>query len=202
MGENAKRITDGAVVKIGTCESMYYLRFEDRKNVRAIPGNVNPGSDEDAGQLRFRVPFPDEDAVKIGEYAEYARGARLYRTGERGYTEDYSDPELAEQPGIIQLTHPSGLLVNVPCYHGEKLPTVPKESGVGFHWNGKSHALELGMIRGIMVDGALVALPVVRCRHCGGMWRSSWEKLWDYIPADLRAACEQYRTGAESVAAK
>lgn len=198
MGENAKRISDGATVKIGTCESMYYLRFEDRGNVRALPGNVNPTGD--AGELRFRVPFPDEDSVKIGEYADHARGARLYREGERGYTEDYSDPDLSAEPGIIQLTHPSGVLVNLPCYHGEKLPEAPK--GGGIFWNGKSHALELGMIRGIVVDGALAALPVIRCRHCGGMWRSSWEKVWDYIPADLRAACEKYRPEAVSVAAK
>lgn len=33
MGEYAKRMRDGERVKIGTCENMYYLRFEERHQV-------------------------------------------------------------------------------------------------------------------------------------------------------------------------
>ncbi len=35
MGEYAKRASDGVEVKIGTCEAMYYLRFEDRDASRS-----------------------------------------------------------------------------------------------------------------------------------------------------------------------
>ena len=43
MGEYAKR--NGKEIKIGTCESMYYLRYEHRKQVQPMPGNVNPAPD-------------------------------------------------------------------------------------------------------------------------------------------------------------
>lgn len=204
MGEYAKRTSDGAQVKIGTCESMYYLRFEDRRKVRPMPGSVNPGSDAVAAELRFRVPFPDEDGKQPGDYEDYNRGARLYRTvvGPHGdsWTEDYTDPELANHPGIIQLRHESGLLVNMPCYHGVKLPDAPPGGKV--FWNDKTYALDLGMIRAHMQDGALVTSPVIRCRHCGGQWRMAWSDVWDFLPPDLRTACEKYRSDRDAAAAK
>ncbi len=35
MGEYAKRLSDGTEIKIGTCEEMLYLRFEDRQGLSA-----------------------------------------------------------------------------------------------------------------------------------------------------------------------
>ena len=50
MGEYAQRISDGERVKIGTCEDMLYLRFEDRAKVSALAGNVDPNDDEQIGR--------------------------------------------------------------------------------------------------------------------------------------------------------
>ena len=36
MGEYARRKSDNESIKIGTCESMYYLRYEDRDKVISI----------------------------------------------------------------------------------------------------------------------------------------------------------------------
>lgn len=72
MGEYAKRKSDGQEIKIGTCESMYYLRADQRDAVEAMPGNVHPI--DDAEHVRFRFPFPDEDKVLPGEFANYDRG--------------------------------------------------------------------------------------------------------------------------------
>ena len=68
MGEYAKLKTTGEDVKIGTCENMYYLRFEDRYKVIY---------DLSFDNYRFRLPFPDEDNIGIGNYNNYDRGIDL-----------------------------------------------------------------------------------------------------------------------------
>ena len=58
MGEYA--LYNGEQVKIGTCENLYYLRYEHRKQVQPLPNNLNPNGDEQY-ECRFRFPWPDED---------------------------------------------------------------------------------------------------------------------------------------------
>ncbi|MFH1111011.1 MAG: hypothetical protein V1790_17700 [Planctomycetota bacterium] len=191
MGEYAIRKSDQTEIKIGTCESMYYLRYEDRANVEPLTGNVDPL--RDAERLRFRLPFPDEDGVPPGQYTPYNRGVRLTRKrgeGQREYWEDFADETTVENPGIVQLHHESGLLLNVPCYHGHKLPDVT-DSMKAF-WNGKSHSLELSQLRPVGVNGDTQVWPIVRCRHCGQAWRYQWADVWDYIPDDLRKRLAVY----------
>ncbi len=171
MGEYAIRKSDGERIKIGTCEDMYYLRFSDRHLVQAQPGNVDPVKDVE--HLRFRLPFPDEDHVLPGNYDDYNRAARLI---------DFEGDE-SDKPGIFQVHHESGLLLNLPCYHGTKLPEVGP--GVKAFWNGKSWFYELYQLRG-MADGSV--LPVVHCRFCREAWRYQWATVWNHIPKDLRIA--------------
>ena len=197
MGEFATRISDGQEVKIGTCESMYYLRFEDRFKVRALSNNVDPV--KDAGELKFRVPFPDEDQIEPGgEYKDYRRGYRLYRQVSEQYgnriekhCEDFSDPSLCEDPGTMQLHNDSGLLLNVKCYHGEKLPAASDD--VKPFWNGKSWFLELNQLRPVaQADGSLAVFPVVHCRFCDKAWRYTWADLWPYIDPVMQAPLRVY----------
>src|SRR5438132_13372510 len=114
MGEYAIRKSDNQEIKIGTCEDMYYLRLEDLDKITPLPSSIDPI--REIGSLRFRLPFPDEDHLQPGEYEPYNRGERLYCGNE-----DFTDPKTAEEPVLIQLTHKSGLLVNLTCYHGAKL---------------------------------------------------------------------------------
>lgn len=179
MGEYANRKHDNSQIKIGTCEDLYYLRYEDRFCVSPIRGNVDPSTDTD---IRFRLPFPDEDDVLPGEYEDYSRGLRLYRNiknakGEVIGIEDFQVSEDSDA-GSIQFTHPSGLLFSVPCHHGAKLPQV---EGIRFHWNGKSHSIELVQVK-VISDGSVV--PIIRCRHCGHKWRTTWEEVIPYIHDD------------------
>jgi hypothetical protein len=192
MGEYAIRKSDEQEIKIGTCEDMYYLRFEDRFKVRALSGNVNPATD--ASGLRFRLPFPDEDNVIPGEYEEYNRSVPLVRHSSFG-SDRFTDDSIASDAGIIQLTHPSGLLVNVPCYHGVKLPDVGKDCKV--FWNGKGYSLALYQLRPIRVanDSGVEryqVFPVVHCIHCGHAWRYTWADIADYLPKDMRARLQPY----------
>ena len=187
MGEYAKRKNDNAEIKIGTCESMYYLRFEDQDK-------VVPDSNSGFGWF-WRIPFPDEDNILPGDYKQYNRGERLYIqdgfypvNSDNPAYKDFSDSETIADPGIMQICHrESGLLVNVNCYHGEQLPAPSKDFKPS--WNGKSHALELACIRSTP-EGLF---PVVRCRFCDHMWRYDWADILPYVQdQELRRRLEEY----------
>jgi|HubBroStandDraft_1064217.scaffolds.fasta_scaffold148493_2 hypothetical protein len=189
MGEYATRKSDGESIKIGTCESMYYLRYEDRHSVTKRPHSLDPANCQN---LFWRLPFPDEDKILAGEYNEYGRGLRLYKNVD-GWAQDYTSPDLAERPGTIQLRDAeSGLLLNVPCHHGEKLPELGNAKAF---WNGKGHSYELAHLKNTP-NGIL---PVIRCRHCGFMWRMDWADIWQYIerPMQERLAIYSELTIAE-----
>ena len=172
MGEYAQY--NGEKIKIGTCEQMYYIRFEDRDKVSHKPGNVDLSDPVDVGCLRFRVPFIDEDHILPGEYEDYNRGLRLYR----GH-EDFRPAETPE-PGSMFFRHnEAGLQFSVPCYHGEKLPDLGPE--IKPRWNGKGYAYELASIRAVYDNGVLKTFPVVRCRFCSEQWRFTWDEVLPFV---------------------
>jgi hypothetical protein len=188
MGEYGKRITDGTEVKIGTCKSMYYLRYEDRHLIEQVENSLDPKTETG---LFWRLPFPDEDAVHIGEYKEHNRGESLYKDN----CTNFSDPDTVGDPGIMQLRNDAGLLLNVNCYHGEKLPEGSAD--IKPFWNGKSWFYELAFIKNAE-DGVK---PVVRCRFCGGMWRYKWYEILPYLHGDLKTRLEKYSVELEKVEA-
>lgn len=61
----------GNLVKIGTCENMYYLRYEDRHKIKKDENSLDPKT---TTTLRFRLPFPDEDHIQPGQYHDHDRG--------------------------------------------------------------------------------------------------------------------------------
>lgn len=190
MGEFAQY--NGERVKIGTCEEMLYLRFEDRFRVDPLSGNVNPRTDTG---LYFRLPFPDEDQDQPGGYKDPFRGCLLYQIDEKGRYTAYDPADLPPQEGTIQLTHPCGLLVNVTCHHGRELPTASEDFQP--HWNGRfAQWFELESVK-VMEDHTLC--PVFRCRACRKSWRSGWDEILPFVPDDeLRrrlTALAAYRTG-------
>ena len=90
MGEYAIRKSDRQSIKIGTCEDMYYLRYEDQDK-------VTPESGSDFG-YRWRIPFPSEDNILPGDYDGGFRQIDLDASmfcGDNGETEiaDYTPPE-------------------------------------------------------------------------------------------------------------
>lgn len=190
MGEYATRKADNVKIKIGTCEDMLYLRYEDRNAVRKLPDNVDAATDTG---IRFRLPFPDEDHIKPGDYDDPFRGLRLY--WQDGNHEDFTDESTSKDAGNIQLRHECGLLINVPCYHGHKMPDFG--AGIKAFWNGKSWSLELRSLRA-MPDGSV--LPVVECRHCGHLWRYSWGEIWDFVPYEMRVRLRDHMEHAVKIA--
>jgi hypothetical protein len=170
MGEFANYA--GQKIKIGTCDEMLYLRYEDRHLVEWIKGNVDAASDMG---LKWRLPFSDEDDSGPGRYADPFRAVQLRRGNEW-----FRCPEAAEQGGTIQMTHPCGYLLNVPCYHGEKLPGEGKPHGI--QWNGRAGGFyELVHVK----NTAEGVLPVIRCRFCREAWRAEWAEVLEWIPCPI-----------------
>ncbi len=187
MGEYGKRNSDGVEIKFGTCESMYYLRYDDKDKVTSDGHSLNPAKETG---LFWRLPFPDEDNILPGEYKDYRRGQSLYKekTEKQAFAEPFVDESTAEHPGLIQSTHPCGYLINLKCYHGNKLPESNED--VQVHWNGKApYVLELVHIKN-MEDGTLA--PVVGCKFCHAMWRYDWADVLPFVHGEMKIRLEKY----------
>lgn len=183
MGEFAIRKHDGEQIKIGTCEELFYLRYEDRGKIDPLPGNVNPQTDMG---LYFRLPFPDEDQIRPGDYRDYRRGVRLALPADPYGDTILSEEEKVNAPGVIQLAHPSGLLLNVPCYHGVRLPDGGPD--IQAHWNGRTWHLELRYLK-TTPEGIQ---PVFACRFCNTMWRGQWHEVVSFLPRDILGRLQPY----------
>lgn len=146
MGEYA--MFNGSRVKIGTCEDMYYLRWDQRRLVRE---SETPLFDEDVLKaIRFRFPFPDEDGTEPGAFEDFGRGFRLY---------GFEAPAEVEH-GSVQFSAPNGYLLLVPCPEGSEAPAGIMRNGYG-----GSASLVQQAWRG----GRLVG--IARCNGCGAAYR-------------------------------
>lgn len=149
MGESAK--FNGEEIKIGTCEDMYYLRLDQRWQVRHISGNVDVLAQ--ATELRFRFPWPDEDRVLPGSFERYDRSVAVW---------GYAMPDGVNH-GTVQFRADAGYLLSIPCPEspmGKSWPQV--------HRNGFRGAVLLTQVK-LLADGRVV--PVLECGGCGAKWR-------------------------------
>lgn len=166
MGEYASY--HGEHIKIGTCEDMYYLRFDQRRFVGFLTGNVDVQDEETVLGLRFRFPFPDEDNLEPGSFEDYDRsvcipGAKI--------------PEGVDH-GNIQFTA-KGYLCSIPCPEsGAVLPVKVARNGS----SGAVHLVRQKLLR----DGRLV--PILKCGGCGHLWRCEDQAEIEELAVLLRAA--------------
>jgi hypothetical protein len=152
MGEFAQRNSDGSIIKIGTCEDMYYLRADQADQITAKRGSIDPQSKDQAKSIRFRFPFPEEDNIRPGDFDNYDKGLTAY---------GIEVPEEVEHRKI-QFTAP-GILVSLPCPESQEA----KESGLPFHYNGYKGKVQIVQQR--LVGGALVT--ICKCGSCGAAYR-------------------------------
>lgn len=168
MGELA--LYKGERIKIGTCEDMYYLRFDQRHQVIALPGNVDPV--KDAGELRFRFPWPDEDHIEPGGGFHdngFGRAIRVEGLSPSPDVEHYS----------VQFSAQNGYLVSLPCPESGKV--IP---GVRIHRNGYGGAVHLSSQR---FRPGIGLVPVLRCGGCGTMWREEDRSRIEELAVIFRA---------------
>lgn len=173
MGEYARRNSDACEVKIGTCESMYYLRADQRHLVTGIANSVNPNG-SDALSLRFRFPWPNEDNILPGEFQDFERSIPAPGILAPAGIEHYS----------VQFVASAGYLASLPC--PESSATLP---GLTIHRNGFGGAVQLVQQK-LLADGRLV--PVCKCGGCDTAWR-----LED--AADIEALVVAFRAKGDQV---
>lgn len=180
MGEYATY--KGSQIKIGTCEDMYYLRFDQRAKVKAERGSVDPVAD--AAELRFRFPFPDEDDKEPGSdfNGQFQRGITIRGAVPSDTVEHYS----------LQFRHDAGYLVSLPCPESPlttiiaRTPTVPTghtDHVATVHRNGFSGAVQLVAQRWRPSVGLV---PVLRCA-CGAMWRMEGHDEIEALAVQVRS---------------
>jgi hypothetical protein len=189
MGEYIK--LDGRSYKVGTCESLYYCRFEDlREWIAAGRVERDPSNDEPraymGGAYRFRFPFPDEDgpeAERIAAYqAIYERGVTVTAPAEL-----FTD---VEHNRLYKLISPRnvayfGVNVSLPC------PLAP-DTGEVKPYPAPS-AWHLYIVQQRPFEGAL--WTVVGCAWCDGLWRLDPDRgrlLAEWITEHGRAVLNGY----------
>lgn len=156
MGEYATY--NGDSIKIGTCESMYYLRADQAHLVTAEGGSLDPVKDGARGAIRFRFPFPDEDGLEPGVVGggDFERGVPLPLL---------EVPEEASYHYTIQFRSDSGHRVSLPCPEGAEAESL---EGQGYEiYGGPGSKVVLRQQKVIGDD--LVA--VCGCAACGSLFR-------------------------------
>lgn len=175
MGDYATRLCDGEHIKVGSCGAMYYCRYEQINEIE-MDGHYNLDG------CTWRIPLPSEDGIKPGDY-EYGG---LLRDGWcvpydlRLKTDEFDDETkngLLKNVGIVQTAIKTlGLVLNVPCHHGLKLPEVG-DRGVKAFWNGKNEVLHLCFLK----NDEKELLVGFRCSACNSMWTCPFNEIEPYI---------------------
>ena len=170
------RNSDLQKIKVGNGIDFYALRIEDVDRVGRIGNQLDP---KKVG-LRFRLPYLDEDDVLPGDYVIQKRGLILQRpcgNSTSGY-EYFSPLYLKDDKRAGTMTirdGKSGIRFDVRCHHGAGLPAGSDEIEV--EQEHPSGALVLISVKR-MADGVI---PIVRCRHCGLLWRETWDCVLPFV---------------------
>ena len=186
MSEFATRKSDGHRIKIGTCQNLYYLRYDQRDEVYY---------DRPFTDMCFRLPLPDEDKHKPGEF-EFEGSLKNWHTRlNDDFLIDMKDEPCFQRGGVAQVKMDElGVILSVPCYHGFKLPTG-KDCEVRSVYNGKINPMRILYIKphhdGRMRIG-------VTCKSCGSMWEYTFDEIDKYlISHEMRSRlfkfCQEYR---------
>ena len=177
MGEYATY--QGQSVKIGTCEDMLYLRYDQRHDVTPEPGSINPGHALQAELLRFRFPFPSEDGTEPGGFDDPFKGLAV---------PGVEAPEDIDHSQVqFKSTTVRGLLVMLPCPYSAE----GKASGLHYGFNGYPGPVRI--VQQAIRGGRLVT--ICECGGCGAKYR-----LPEFSDAEpIVAAC---RTEADRAMAR
>ena len=180
MGEYAQ--FKGEQIKIGTCEDMYYIRFDQRRLVQPVPHSLDPVAEAEV--LRFRFPLPSEDGTAPGHYTAMPEGLTI-----PGYTEAGG----THHP--VHFSGPNGYGLSMPCPEGPEFVVAEGgrarirpgagADGLRVTLNGSGGRVQLVAHRYRPELGRLV--PVLRCGGCGCLWRLEDQSEVDALTVACRA---------------
>jgi hypothetical protein len=175
MGENITH--RGESLKLGTCEDLYYVTFEQLKAIAPQasqrPGNLPPAEYlNPAHGFRYRFPFPQEDSTAPGTFADFNYGLLI------GIPKDSPivNSDHSHQTQSVSVNGAYNVNVMIPCPASAAFDAMNvKHSPVP-----DTHPLEI--VQQKQVDGELWV--VVRCGWCGNKYRLPREEaqwLADYL---------------------
>ncbi|MFH0753080.1 MAG: hypothetical protein V2A70_00770 [Candidatus Omnitrophota bacterium] len=162
MGEYVK--INNKTIKLGTCEDLYYVRFDQLKENLVLMHQVD-GNDKPEEYLnpkngyRYRFPFPDEDIRKIGEYEKFNRGLLI------GVPYEILDG--VEHGKICVPTSCQG------AYNVNQYVSCPADPSFKITCSAKTDRAPLEIIQQKQVDDQL--WTVCRCGWCGRAFRLDQE---------------------------
>lgn len=167
MGEYAKRFHDGEVVKIGTCDEMFYCRYDQA-------GSVD--YKDMCNDLYWRIPVPQEDGTLPGDYDQplLADGIIPYELALKNFSEDIANVLMSSVGRLPVYIKELGMQGTIPCYHGYK---VPEAEGFKFGFNGKRDAIYLNALCNKKDDLVLC----IKCNACGQIWTASFSEIAPYM---------------------
>lgn len=176
MGEYATY--NGESIKIGTCESMYYLRSDQRHLIRDYDFASCLSS------IRFRFPFPDEDNIEPGHFEDYDRGVKI---------PGWELPDDFAEHYSVQFTSTAGYNLCIPCPEspGTTRGFTTEVNGLRVNrngFNGGPVVLQQKHCNGLLVT-------VVSCKACGAAWRL--ETLEQAEPVAVAFRSEADRLGRD-----
>jgi hypothetical protein len=183
MGEYATLTSNNRreSVKIGTCEDMYYLRFDQRHQVAALPASVDPVAD--AAHLRFRFPWPDEDHNEPGDFDDPFRRLAIPGVEVPAGVGHSTVQFVAQRPGSLM-----AYVTSLPCPEGSD-----RIEGLRIHRNGFAGAVHICQQR--IWEGRLVT--VAECGGCGAKYRLETLEMAEPVLVSLRSVADAHERRGE-----
>lgn len=144
-------------IKLGTCEDLYYSRYDDVKSLPEAHAYIGNG-------FRYRFPFPEEDGTRPGSYEPYNKGylIGIYPSLAPKLAELIRSDEWDHQEICHSCSYNGAYNVNV--FHACPLSRTPPAR---MSQNGASLAVVLEQQK--LIDGELWI--VVACPYCGAKVR-------------------------------
>lgn len=156
MGEYGIRRKDGKHVKIGSCEEMFNLRYEDRFEILKVKNSLDPKT---CKNLFWRLPIPAEDGTLPGEYdIKFDLAPFVHLPG-------YVPEDAAEMRAASERYH------KPHCCHGSTAEYALAYSEDKLFFN----------LIGIKNDDTKGMRALIRCRHCGELWTCDIIEVAEFI---------------------
>lgn len=177
MGEYARSKRTDEVVKIGTCNNMYYMTLPQLFDVvdknRMLVGNFE--------KLIFRLPIEEEKGVFVGEFKNHKVDLKSTRI-----IKEWADENVElfkAQQGHVSIELPlhntdygSGLYVGVKCSHGFNEEERYGDGTLKTFYNGKvSHVFSM---TGVLVRNRKLYFEI-ECAICGKNFYLDYEEFKD-----------------------
>ena len=165
-------------VKIGTCESCYYVTFDQMKQLTET-GQLKDCGDGDGDSYikldsgyRFRFPFPDEKNIQPFSFSDPDKGFLIQIPKSLGIEIGHS--EMFRRLGFKDSNTPHYLEfgVNLPCVQDTE------QKNVNFRkWNFQDSLIfEVVQQKYCTQEGKAILSTCVRCPYCGSVSRLSEEE--------------------------